>query len=398
MNSFRTFGTITRSFFCWAVTGYGPDPRSTNAGQPRWQGITFERRILVCACLALTLISLSVADSQASEKDRVLTVMTRNMDNGTDFGPIFAAQTPSQLVTAVTTTYAEIQASNIPERAEAVAKEIDATRPDLVGLQEVFTYRTGPFGGPATTVTYDVLQSLLDALSRRGLHYAPVAILTNLDAEVPAFDPLSGFFDVRATDHDVVLARTDLPVSQLKLSTIQAQHFTTIATFPNPFLGTLDIPRGWIMVEGKKRGKQFRFVTTHLESFSAAIQAEQAGELLSGPAHTALPVIFAGDFNSDAQSNDPAQNAAYRILIDAGFTDAWSAIHPGDPGFTWPLHGEDPFTPSAVPYQRIDLVLTRGQTLPVTVDLIGNQLTDLTPLGLWPSDHAGLVASSIVEP
>jgi len=22
MNSFRTFGTITRSFFCWAVTGY----------------------------------------------------------------------------------------------------------------------------------------------------------------------------------------------------------------------------------------------------------------------------------------------------------------------------------------------------------------------------------------
>ena len=373
----------------------------TNAGQPRWQGIPFGRRILLCACLALSLISLGVPDSQASEKnrDRELTVMTRNMDNGTDFGPIFTAQTGPELVAAVTATYAEIQASNIPERAEAIAKEIEATQPDLVGLQEVFTYRTGPYGGPATTVTYDALQSLLDALEQRGLHYAPVLILTNLTAEVPAVDLSSGnLFDVSATDHDVVLARTDLPVSQLKLGNIQAQHFTTIATFPNPLLGALEIPRGWISVEGKKRGKPFRFVTTHLESFSFEVQALQASELVSGPANTELPVVFAGDFNTESPSNDPSGNAAYQILVGAGFTDAWSAIHSGEQGSTWPLHGEDPYTPSATPNQRIDLVLSRGQTHPVTADLIGNESSDLTSSGLWPSDHAGLVATFVVEP
>lgn len=359
----------------------------------------FGRRTLICVCLTLSLIGLGAPDTQASEMDRVLTVMTQNMDNGTDFGLIFNAS-PQNLLAQVGTTYAEVQSSNIPERAKAVAKEIDIARPDLVALQEVFTYRVGPIGGPATTVTYDALQSLLDALGQRGLHYAPVAVLTNLDTETPASVPSAGIFDVRVTDHDVVLARTDLPVSQLRLSNIQAEHFTTNAVLPNPLFGGLTILRGWISVDGIMRGKPFRFVTTHLESLSPQIQAAQAGELLRGPANTRLPVIFAGDFNSDAQSNDPAQNAAYRILVGVGFsfTDAWRVTHPSDPGFTWPLHGEDPFTPSATPYQRIDLVLARGETHPITVSLVGNRQVDLTPSGLWPSDHAGLVASFVIEP
>jgi endonuclease/exonuclease/phosphatase family metal-dependent hydrolase len=356
------------------------------------------KKLALYVCLMLPLLGVGIPYSQASEKDRGLTVMTRNLDNGTDFGPIFAAQTPTELVIAVSATYAEIQASNIPERAAAIAKEIAAAQPDLVGLQEVFTYRIGPFGGPATTVTYDALQSLLDELERRGVHYAPLAILPNLDAEAPAFDPSSGFFDVRATDHDVVLARTDLATSQLNVSNIRAQHFTTEASITNPVLGTLEILHGWISVDAKKRGKQFRFVTTHLESLSAEIRDAQAAELVLGPANTTLPLVFAGDFNSDAQSSDPVQNGAYRILLGAGLADAWSATHFGDPGFTWPLHGEDPFTPFATPYQRIDLVFARGRIHPVMVDLIGNQLTDLTPSGLWPSDHAGLVASFVVEP
>ena len=56
-------------------------------------------------------------DAKAAGRDRVLTVMTRNLDTGTDFGPIFSATTPLQLLTAVGAAYAEVQASNIPERA-----------------------------------------------------------------------------------------------------------------------------------------------------------------------------------------------------------------------------------------------------------------------------------------
>lgn len=356
---------------------------------------------LICACLIIALSGFVSVDARAdNNKDRVLTVMTRNMDNGTDFGLIFAAHSQSDLVIATGATYAEVKASNIPERAAAVANEIAASAPDLVGLQEAYTYSVGPFGGPATTVTYDALQSLLDALAQRGLHYAALAVLTNLDVEVPAFDPSvpGGLFDVRATDRNVVLARTDLPVSQLKVSNVEAQHFATHSIFTNPVLGTLEIPGGWIAVEGKMRGKPFRFVTTHLDPVSTLVRAAQADELLAGPADTTLPVIFAADFNSDAQSSDPAQNEAYRILVEAGYDDVWGAIHPADPGFTWPLHGEDPFTPVATPFQRIDLALSAGALHPVAARLVGNLPSDLTSSGLWPSDHAGLVAAFVLEP
>src|SRR5207253_321101 len=124
-------------------------------------------------------------------------------------------------------TYQEILASGIPARADGVAAEIQATHPDIVALQEITTLSTGPFGGPATAVVRDQLDALMDALRRRGLHYAPVALQTNADVEVPAFDQSFNLIDVRLTDFDAVLARTDLPVSQFKLGNIQQQHFQT---------------------------------------------------------------------------------------------------------------------------------------------------------------------------
>ena len=326
--------------------------------------------------------------------DRPLTVLTRNMDEGTDFGPIFTATTFPQFAGEVAAAYVEVQQSNVPERAAALAKEIEATQPQLVGLQEVSIWRTGPLFGPATTVTYDALQSLLDALEARGLHYYPVAILKEFEAEAPsALGIQIGF-----ADFDVLLARSDLKTSELKLSNVQAQHFVLNLPFTSPILGTLTIPRGWISVDGKFRGKQFRFVTTHLESFHFGVQAAQAAELVQGPCNTQLPVIIAGDLNTESPSGNPTQNLAYQIVAGSGFADAWTVTHPGDPGRTWPLHGEDPFTPFATPTQRIDLVLVRGRVGITGAALIGHTPTDLTPSGLWPADHAGVLAVVNLKP
>ena len=169
-----------------------------STGRSRCHGIRFGRRILFCACFALSLIGLGVPDSQASEKNRELAVMTRNMDNGTDFGPIFTAQTPEELVAAVTATYAEIQASNIPERAAAVAKEIAAVQPDLVGLQEVSLWRTQIPGDhalapDATSVAYDFLDLVERELAARGLAYQAVAVGTNADIELPGASGMSSY-------------------------------------------------------------------------------------------------------------------------------------------------------------------------------------------------------------
>jgi endonuclease/exonuclease/phosphatase family metal-dependent hydrolase len=48
--------------------------------------------------------------------------------------------------------------------------------------------------------------------------------------------------------------------------------------------------------------------------------------------------------------------------------------------------------------QRIDLVLIRGAAHVRNVDLVGEEEADRTASGLWPSDHAGVVATVDFRP
>jgi len=64
-------------------------------------------------------------------KDRVLKVMTRNMDTGSDFGFVTSATTPFGTIVGVTETLQEVLQSNIPERAQGIAAEIQAQQPDF---------------------------------------------------------------------------------------------------------------------------------------------------------------------------------------------------------------------------------------------------------------------------
>lgn len=349
--------------------------------------------------ILLAILAIGVANASAQNKDRVLVVMTRNMDAGSDFGFVTSANSAFGLLIGVGETYQEVVQSNIPERAQGIAAEIQAQKPDLVALQEVTTLRVGPFGGLSTTVVADQLQSLTAALAARGLHYAPVAVQQNADVEAPAVDASFNFFDVRLTDFDVLLARTDLPVNELQLENVQFQHYSATLLFPTVLGTSIPFPRGWISADAKLRGKQYRVVTTHLETFNLDIQAAQTLELINGPVVTDLPVILAGDLNSDADNPDPSQSPAYHLLINANFLDLWTTVHSDDSGFTWPLHGEDPSTASSSPNQRIDIILTRGDKIAErSAFLTGNTQSALTPSGLWPSDHAGVVGAFTLLP
>jgi endonuclease/exonuclease/phosphatase family metal-dependent hydrolase len=344
---------------------------------------------MVILVMTIALGRTGIRPALAEDTHRTITVLTANMDAGTDFGLLNGATNPGQFLAAVAATYAEVVASKPDERAAGLAREIAAAQPTLVALQEATTYRTGAlFGVSAGSIVFDQLRSLLDALEAHRQHYAPVAISTNLDLEAP---DLAIGQDIRVTDHDVLLARTDLPAADLQLSNIQQQHFTAALTTPSPF-GPIALPHGWIAANVKVRGKTFRFVTTHLESLSAAVQVAQGTELVQGPAATSLPVVIAGDFNAAAVGG-PDQTPTYGNVIAAGFLDDWAQVNPGDLGLTWPLHGEDPFTPGSTPTERIDLVLSRGDIEPTAARLTGNAVGDLTPSGLWPSDHAAVVAS-----
>jgi endonuclease/exonuclease/phosphatase family metal-dependent hydrolase len=174
---------------------------------------------------------------------------------------------------------------------------------------------------------------------------------------------------------------------------------------------SVTIPRGWGSVDAKVDDGTFRFINTHLEPESLInplvneIQVAQGNEILSGPANTDLPVIMAGDYNSRA---DGTGTQTYSNLIKAGFSDAWTTTHPGELGNTWG-HAEDLRNDTVRLTQRLDLVLFRDGTredglCAVDADIVGDELSDRIsipdptkpagpPLLLWPSDHAGVVAT-----
>ena len=352
------------------------------------------KRKLTAVFLAVNLISLGSIQTFASNRNRELSVMTYNMYLGADFTDIFQAQSGEEVVLEVGEVYRDVVSGNVPERIAAIADQIEAGEPVLVGLQEVALWRTGTFfdGAPATDVTYDFLQILLDELAERGLNYAPVVVQTNFDVELPGIVSPTDFRDIRYTDRDVILARSDLSTSQLKIEGTQSGTFE--ARLPVTVLGqTITIVRGWASADLKFRGKTYRFLNVHLESIVEAIQIAQTGELLAGPAATDLPLVLVGDFNSDAE----AGGTAYLILTGAGLTDVWEDQQPSDPGFTWPLSGEIPL-PTEQPTQRLDLILARGKISLVGVDVFGEAVADLSPSGFRPSDHAGVGATVVLEP
>jgi len=49
--------------------------------------------------------------------------------------------------------------------------------------------------------------------------------------------------------------------------------------------------------------------------------------------------------------------------------------------------------PGSTLSRRIDLVLVRGDFAVLGIDVVGGESSDRTPSGLWPSDHAGVVAT-----
>jgi len=317
--------------------------------------------------------------------------MTRNLDAGTDLNLVLGASDQASFVQAVDATLAEINAANIPNRAALVADEILAQKPDLVGLQEVTLYRTGPLSLQPTgvqTVLYDQLDLLISELAKRNLKYAVAVVQNLLDVEVPV--PTQNL-NLRMTDRDAILVRSDLMPADLDYYNIQTHRYQ--ALLPLPVLGGITIPRSWEAMRVTLHGTTFHFVTTHLEttipgvSATVQIQSGQVQELLNSlPAD--MPVVLLGDFNANAEAG-PDHTGAVELILGAGFKDAWNTLYPNDPGYTWPLFGEDQFRNKVQgPYERIDLIFSRGLS-PVST----RRLSYGAFWGQCASDHTGVIAT-----
>jgi hypothetical protein len=314
--------------------------------------------------------------------------MTWNLSDGADLAPVLTATTQPQLFAAVGSAYNGIIATSFPERAKAIAKQIEIENPDIIGVQEAILLRTQtPADGPATPaldISYDHLRILIESLEERDLHYRVAVNQTGTDIEAPGFFA-TGLMDVRLTDRDAILVRDNSRT--FTVSNPQGAQFSAKVSL-STLVGPIALPKSWVSLEVTLHsGAKAKVVSTHLEPLSPAIQVAQAAELVSGPANTALPLILIGDFNSKADSTG---TQSYPNLIAAGFSDAWSIAGRGD-GFTC-CQEPDLNNSGSLLNSRIDLVLFKGNFKVKSAEVVGESRKDRTKDGLWPSDHAGVVA------
>jgi endonuclease/exonuclease/phosphatase family metal-dependent hydrolase len=356
----------------------------------------FERRIgrraAIVSCLALLLGSVGACHRTRWETP--IKVMTQNVYYGFDVDPLLSATDPADIPVLAAQAFAQLNATNFPERAAAMADEIARKGPDLIALQEVALIRIQSPGDaiaggtvPADTVYLDYLQVLMSALAARGLDYQIAGKNQNVDVELPMLvgtSPLA-FDDIRLTDFDVVLARSDVAVSNVTTAT-----YATKLVLAN--LG-LDVPRGYVAIDATLRNHvSCRFVTTHLEdSPFPGIQLAQAQELVAALATGTQTVILAGDFNSEATTG-----ATYQYLASQGFADSWLRNEEAGKG-AGPTWGHDPDLQNDADALtlRIDLIFTRDGAYfadGVLAEVWGDDLDEQTSGGLWPSDHAGVIA------
>jgi endonuclease/exonuclease/phosphatase family metal-dependent hydrolase len=315
-----------------------------------------------------------------------VTAATYNLFQGSELTEAISAKSPEELVVAVATDYGQVVASKFPERAQAIAAEVASTQPELIGVQEAALWKLGalsssPFTAPpATTTTFDFVQILTKALAARGLSYAPVAVTTNFHVEAPGFFG-TGFRNVSLTDRVAILARTNIPLSNVKMA-----NFATNTVLPL-FSGAFTVLGGWASVDATLGGRTTRFVTTHLDPILAAVRTVQASELVAGPLNTTLPVVLTCDCNSDPST------AAYATLTGSGLGDAWRQAQNGESGFTCCQQTPSLLNPTTTLTSRIDYVFSRGGGLRAgDARLLGAEQSSRTPAGLWPSDHAGVFA------
>jgi endonuclease/exonuclease/phosphatase family metal-dependent hydrolase len=342
---------------------------------------------VIAAALATTALALGLAApaGAAGTSDRDVTVMSRNLYLGADIITAATATSLDDLKQRATTLFQTVQQTNFPVRAKAIAREIDTNHPDLVGLQEVALWRRTPDGvtntvKDANVVVYDFLASLQKEIKVRGLHYKAAVTQQEADFEVPT----SLNYDLRLTMRDVILVRTGSGAEVKVHKTLKGNYTNKLSV--NVPSGTIDSIRGWTAVDATVGKRAFRFVNTHLEAYGGELREKQAKQLLGGPlASKKKQIILVGDLNSDARDADP-DGLAYKAIRAGGFVDAFKKA-PATSG-----QDEKLDNPVSKLKRYIDHIMSRPSLKTIKTRVVGNKPSDRIS-GLWPSDHAGTVAT-----
>jgi len=365
---------------------------------------------LLCGAAAGALIATAVAaaplpaQAAKAKKGGELTVMTQNLYLGADLFPAIeaASQGTTAFLLAAAKVYQEAMASDFQTRAAAFAKTVKEQQPDLIGLQEVTSWiTTRNSEGPALQ-SQDFLKIVKKALKAEGLQYKVVGISDNASlGPFPYIDPASACGEpsgllpsgwpctISMKDRDVILVNTKTKGLTYKRKSVKSGKYKSQQTYV--IAGqTISFGRGWVYADMTYKGAKFRFANTHLEvgGESEAIQEKQGKEFVKLVRKGAGTVVATGDFNTDAYGNYSPKT--YKILTKSYFDDTWQRKRDGK-GLSC-CQNADLSNPASANDTRIDLVLTHGKAK--GRGSVNTNITPFrdTPVPLWESDHAGVVA------
>lgn len=235
------------------------------------------------------------------------------------------------------------------ERKAAIVHELGELEPDIVGMQEVLAPVDAEASGDqakelAQGLGYEIAYA--PACVWGGVTYFGNAILTRYPILSASFEPLPGHAD---ESRSYVHAVLDTPHGEAPI------FVTHLAWRPEDFA---------------TRIAQLRFLKRRIHE----LVPRNAG---------GLPAIVMGDLNAEPHSDEILNFAQ-------DFEDSWPAAGDGSDGFTWDRRNEYTHAHD-VHSQRIDYILVQKPMAPLRVKSVRLAFAH-QHLGVWPSDHFGLVA------
>lgn len=357
-----------------------------------------------------------------------VTVMSRNIYLGADVGR--ALELIPNLPAAAQYMWDQVKQTDFSKRAKILAREINQSSPDVIGLQEATIWYCKKYPWSKKVEVFNFTEQLLDNLNGRyelvskdgvkalnpGFSINPIPFLTKVNDEQTfkeVFGRSSAACGFETGDALLVKKSDNLEVIEVGNSEYE-DSYSIVPTI-------MTIYRGYSWADIKVNGVPTRFVTTHLESLwdenKVPNSAKQAMQLVSDLSNTKMPVIVMGDFNADprdprskdqsnpgeqpvqsqaCQANDITCNA-YLIMSQAGYKDAGpDSLDPKN--YTWGMNalltGADSKRLVAAKSMgndygftdRLDYIFSKNGTESVASEIIGIQ-------GEYGSDHAGVVAT-----
>ena len=306
-------------------------------------------------------------------------VGTYNLYLGADLSLLLGPVPPDELPANIAEVLRQLETTAFPQRAAAIARLLVREQLDLVGLQEVCTWHSDG------KVMWDCTRDLCRALEELGEPYDVVHSHLSFDGS-GVVEQAGRPVEMRLEGRNVVLRRRR---SGVRVEETAAGTFGSSLT--TSLLGAIElsIMRGWCAARCTVDGATapFTFVNTHTEAYDAGSRDRQRAELVD-----TLPddprIVLVGDFNAIPD----------QVGMPAGLIDAWELSgNPVDgPGAATCCQVADLRNAEPALTERIDYVWLRGLSAE-SAARFGADQADRTERGLWPSDHAGVVATLLVD-